>query len=545
VAADRHLQLAAHLHAPPARVDSMLEEAGKLGRRIGSELGPLVAGYQTNLPRLEKFDGAGNAIEQVVFDGDYHRAGAIVWGSGLLEHARTAGHSFEQAHLFYVASLEGEMGHMCAATCTTGVARVVRWAGDPELQRRFLEPLTERDAGKAMRGAQYLTEVQGGSDVGANVVAAREATDGLWRLTGEKWFCSVADADVFLVMARPDGSSTGTNGLGVFLVPRLVDGAPNGFSIRRLKDKLGTTSMASGEIDFADSLAYPVGDPHRGFGLMVGGMLNASRWLNAVGNVGIMRRSYLEASAYAVHRRAFGQPIAGFPAVRSLLANVKTEWLAALHSTWALTALDALADRHGSGEPGIDEDDLRFHRFLVNANKLVTSQACTAAVRDAIEVLGGNGAIESFSVLPRLLRDSVVYEQWEGTHNVLTAQVGRDMGKLDLLPVVVDRISVLLRDQDGTARIRAALQTAEADASRAIRDTSFAAWHFRGVLTRLVRTYQAALLTAAAAAAGPELGDELRAAAEVLIAAHADPGYRPEDDPAFAGRIGAVLGEDV
>ncbi len=543
VAADHHLVAAGRRHVAPQRLAAIVADATAFGRRL-PELGSLVAGYATGRPQLDKYDGIGNPVERVVFDGSYHEAGAVVWDSGLLHHARVPGRSFEQAFVFYLASHEGEMGHMCAATCTTGVARVLRWEADDDVRRRYLQPLTSPQAAGAMRGAQYLTEVQGGSDVGANVVAACHGGDGTWRLRGEKWFCSVADADLFLVMARPEGGEPGTGGLGCFLVPRLRYGRPNGFAIRRLKDKLGTTAMASGEIDFDDAVAFAVGDPHHGFGLMVGGMLNASRWMNAVGNVGMMRRAHLEATAYARERRAFGQPIAGFPAVRTLLAGIKMEWLAALHSTWALTALDELADRHGSGEAGIDGDALRFHRFLVNANKLVTSQACTSAVRDAIEVLGGNGAIETFSVLPRLLRDSVVYEQWEGTHNVLAAQVARDMARFDLLPLVVDRIGALLSRSAKVEAIATALDSAAADAARCLQDASYGEWHFRRVLTRLLRTYQAALLVDVAEDE-PALAAELQAAARLLVARTLQPGLRLEDDSQYPATVAAMLGSDV
>ena len=146
-----------------------------------------------------------------------------------------------------------------------------------------------------------------------------------------------------------------------------------------------------------------------------------------------MRRAYLEASAYARHREAFGRRIAEFPLVRRQIAQIKAEWMAALHSTWALTSLDEQVDLGDASE-----SDAAFHRYLVNANKLTCSLAATQTVREAVEILGGNGAIETFSVLPRLLRDAVVYEQWEGTHNTLTAQVLRDLGRLDITSTVID-----------------------------------------------------------------------------------------------------------
>jgi alkylation response protein AidB-like acyl-CoA dehydrogenase len=443
------------------------------------------------------------------------------------------------------------MGHMCAATCTTGLIRVLRRSGSPALQERYLAALTELEYDQAARGAQYLTEVQGGSDVGAIASQVIAAGDGTYRITGEKWFCSVADADLFLLLARPPEADIGTAGLGCFLVPRAFDGKPNGFSIRRLKDKLGTTSMASAEIDFTDSVAYLVGGIDDGFKIMVTGMLNSSRWLNAIGDVGIMRRAYLEAANYAAVRTAFGRRIGDFPLVRSQLAMIKAEWLAALHSTWALTRLDEAVDLASAGNP-VDETDVGFHRYLVNANKLGCALAATTVTRRAIEVLGGNGTIEDFSVLPRLLRDAVVYEQWEGTHNVLTAQVLRDMGKLGLAGIVIDLTAVLLKGigADDLAlvggRAEAALEDLAGGISRSLEDPGFGALHFRTQLERLLRTHQVALLIDTAAGEDDSgLASELVAAATLLTGEYLDPGYRPEDDPRHLRTVDRLLGSDL
>jgi len=400
---------------------------------------------------------------------------------------------------------------------------------------------------------KFLTEVQGGSDVGAIAAEAVAVGDGTFRITGEKWFCSVADAGAFLLLARPQGAGPGTAGLGCFLVPRIVAGTPNGFSIRRLKDKLGTTSMASGEIDFEGALAYPIGGIDEGFKIMVTGMLNTSRWMNAVGNVGIMRRAYLDASGYAAFREAFGRGIANFPLVRLQLAGMKAEWLAALHSTWDLTALDEAVDLVAMGETTIDEDTAGFHRYLVNANKLVCSLAATEVVRGAIEILGGNGAIETFSILPRLLRDSVVFEQWEGTHNVLTAQVLRDLDRMGLTGTVLDRTLALLKGitdpelADTAARAAAAVEELGAAIRVCVDDPEHGALHFRAHLESLVRAHQVALLLDAAESGASEAAEtgELAAAATLLTGRYLDRGYRPERDPAFTATIDRLLGTDV
>ncbi|MCJ7780454.1 MAG: acyl-CoA dehydrogenase family protein, partial [Acidimicrobiia bacterium] len=303
--ADRHLDDVNARYLSEQRLAGVREMGGAFGRTVVEDLGPLVESYQRHDPELVKYDGIGNRTEEIRFDPAYHEAGALVWASGLLRDAGTPGLSFEQATTFYLASLEGEMGHMCAATCTTGMTRVLRRSASAAIRDQYLPALTAVDYDSALRGSQFLTEVQGGSDVGSVASPAIERGDGTWHISGEKWFCSIAEADVFLVLARPEGAVPGTRGLGCFIIPRLVDGAPNGFSIRRLKDKLGTMSMASAEIDFDNAVAFPIGEVDDGFKIMVTAMLNTSRWLNAIGDVGIMRRAYLEASAYARHREAF------------------------------------------------------------------------------------------------------------------------------------------------------------------------------------------------------------------------------------------------
>ncbi|MDF2696551.1 MAG: acyl-CoA dehydrogenase, partial [Labilithrix sp.] len=182
---------------------------------------PAVEESERNLPRLLE-NG------EIEFDPAYHRAGRAIWASGIVGAAAP-----EQASLFYLLAHAGEGGHACPVVCTAGLVRALKTHGSDELGERFLPPLLDTDYDQAERGAQFLTERHGGSDVGANRVEAIPDGAG-WRLHGEKWFCSVADADQFLVTARPRGAPEGTRGIGCFLVPR----SGGGFRIRRLKDKL-------------------------------------------------------------------------------------------------------------------------------------------------------------------------------------------------------------------------------------------------------------------------------------------------------------------
>jgi len=213
---------------------------------------------------------------------------------------------------------------------------------------------------------------------------------------------------------------------------RLPDGSLNRFFVRRLKDKLGTRLMASAETDFDGALAWPIGELSQGFKIAVGLVLNTSRWMNALACAGIMRRAFIEADTFATYREAFGAPIRRYPMVQENLAFIRVFTEASLASTLALTAIFNRLDA-GTATPA----DKAVFRFLVNANKYITAVDASEAVHRAIDVLGGNGAIEDFSILPRLYRDQVVLENWEGTPNVLALQVMRDLARLNLVEPVV------------------------------------------------------------------------------------------------------------
>ncbi len=510
---------------------ALRKSASAFARAMVAQVGPLAARYEqrSHLPELDRYDGVGHRREAVSFDPAYHEAGAVVWASGAVALSGVPGRAYEQATLLYLLSLEGEAGHACPATCTIGLARALRRRGDVALRERFLAPLVDAHYGRAQRGAQFLTEVQGGSDVGANACVAVGDADGSFRITGEKWFCSVADADQFFVTARV-GDATGTAGLGSFVVPRLIEGEPNGFTLRRLKDKLGTRGLASGEIDFADARGWPIGPVDEGFKTAVSVVLNTSRWMTAVGSTGIMRRAVLEARAYARTRRAFGVTIENFADVRRTVADMAAQWAGALHLVFALTAMEDRID-----DESASEHDRLYHRFLVNATKFVVSRQATSVARAGIEVLGGNGTIEEFSVLPRLYRDAIVYESWEGTHNVLVAQVLHDLRRLAILEVVEARLLTTLEGSSDVAladALRERLVTTLATVRHCRDDEEFGAWHFRDALERLGILAEAVYLAGAGESS----------AATHLLFTYATPGYEATGDAGLVARVAALVG---
>jgi acyl-CoA dehydrogenase len=429
---DYHLQSVLEFHWGADRLRAHAGRLSKFGDEAAMIVDPAVrrANLAENLPRLDRYSTTGERIEDVTHSADHHLAGRYIYGSGAMSVYAEPESNLLALALFYLSSYNGEAGHNCPLACTAGVIKTLQHAGGEELKKKYLPRLLDPNYATRFHGAQFLTEIQGGSDVGANACAAtlHDAGENKWLINGEKWFCSNVTADLALITSRPDKSVEGTKGLGLFLVPRrLDDGAPNGMYIRRLKDKLGTKSLATAEVDFKDAIAYQIGEPGRGFQHAMDFVINTSRLYNAVGSAGAARRAYLIAWTYAQHRRAFGAAIKELPLVQESLAEMRAVTIALTSGSLYLAHL---RDEIEAGR--VDEEGRQFFRLAVNLNKYRSSISATDVIRRGIEILGGNGAMENFSVLPRLLRDSVIFEAWEGAHNTLIAQSARDIRRLKL-----------------------------------------------------------------------------------------------------------------
>jgi hypothetical protein len=255
-----------------------------------------------------------------------------------------------------------------------------------------------------------MTEKEGGSDVGTLTTRALQEGDH-WRLTGEKWFCSNADAKVVMLLARPEGAPPGTRGVGLFLMPRFLDdGSQNHYRIVRLKDKLGTRSMASGEIKLEGAIAYAVGKLDRGF-VQMAEMVNSSRLSNGVKSTALMRRAHHDAVTVAKNRVVFGSRIADLPLGRRQLMKIMLATEQALSMSF-LTA-DAL-DRAEAGS----QDAAALLRILTPTLKFRATRDARKVCGDALEMRGGIGYIEEFAT-SRLLRDAHLGSIWEGTGNIV------------------------------------------------------------------------------------------------------------------------------
>jgi hypothetical protein len=315
-------------------------------------------------------------------------------------------------HAFTFLFNQAEFGLGCPINVTDGCAKLLANFGSEALKQRYLDGLAQTEMAKLTQGGQFMTEKEGGSDVGTLTTSAVQDGDH-WRLYGEKWFCSNADAKVVMLLARPEGAPPGTRGIGLFLMPRFLDdGSQNHYRIVRLKDK--PRSMASGEIKLEGAVAYAVGKLDRGF-VQMAEMVNSSRLSNGVKSTALMRRAYHDAMTVANNRVVFGSRIVERPLGRRQLMKIMLATEQALSMSF-MTA-DAL-DRAEAGS----QDAAALLRILTPTLKFRATRDARKVCGDALEMRGGIGYIEEFATA-RLLRDAHLGSIWEGTGNIVALDV--------------------------------------------------------------------------------------------------------------------------
>ncbi|MDX1674963.1 MAG: acyl-CoA dehydrogenase family protein [Longimicrobiales bacterium] len=447
----------------------------RFGPRAAGELRVLAerSSLPSEAPWLRHRDAHDHRVDGVVLPESTDEALRIAHGDEGLGAVR--GDRFVHYAMVYLLAQNGEAGVACSIACTDGLVRALRAdlaepgadrpadigdvhsapGGDP--RRRALHGVLDSGPDGYAHGAQFVTEIQGGSDVPANRVRAVPAPDGPpgdYRIHGQKWFCSNINADWFLVTARPD-TGPGAGEVALFLVEARVDGRPNGYTIDRLKDKLGTRELATAEVTFDGARARMVGPPDRGVAFLLRHVLTPSRFACVLFSAGALRRAERLVTGYAGFREAFGRAIVEYPLVRRDLDAITEARRQTLAVSFELLRLWEAAE--AAGWQGTEARDFRV---LLSLAKPVLTRLATERLHDAMMVLAGNGIVEDFSPLPRLYRDSVIMETWEGPHNVLFTQALRDLARFEAVPeVFLERVAGRPR-ADLAARLSEAMAAA-------------------------------------------------------------------------------------
>ena len=396
----------------------------RLGKLAGGRLDELARIADRNGPVLRSRDRFGRDEDWIEYHPAYREMEEIAFGDfqfhAMVHRAGVLGLDRPMPavakHAFQYLFVQGEFGIMCPISVSDTSIHLIRRYASEDLKAYLLPKMLSGDLATLWKGTQFMTEKAAGSDVGRVETIARNE-GGAWRLTGDKWFCSHTDAHVALMLARPEGAPDGTAGLALFACPRyLEDGSRNSYRIARLKDKMGTKSMASGEIRFEGAKAYLVGDVTKGLKQMMD-QVNLSRLSHGVRAAAMMRRCLNEALAATRSRIAFGKPTIAHPLMRRQLMKLMVPTEQAL--SMAMLAASTM-DKETAG----DNSAKALMRILTPLAKL---RACRDNIRVAtgsMEARGGNGYIEEW-VNPRLVRDAHIGVLWEGTSNVNAIDVVR------------------------------------------------------------------------------------------------------------------------
>ncbi|CAB4899378.1 unannotated protein [freshwater metagenome] len=387
---------------------------------------------ERNEPRLVTHDRYGARVDEVELDPSWHRLldGAIERGlaGGPWREDRPGAHVVRAAGFALWGHTNG--GVMCPVSMTYAVVPALR-DGAPALAAEWEDRLTRTDPSTSAIAGMAMTERQGGSDVRANITVALPVGKGApsadpqdpsgassvaadeYELWGHKWFCSYPPCDVFLVLAQLRDAPEDPDGPGPGLSCFLVERGP-GMEFQRLKDKLGTRSLPSSEVEFRGARGRLVGEPGGGVRAIIR-MVNHTRLDCLVGSTTSMRRGTIEAIHHARHRGAFGASLVDQPAMQNVLADLAIE-------SEAATAVALRMAR------AYDEDDAAFRRFGTAVMKYWVCKRAGGHANEALECLGGNGFVEE-SGMPLLYRDAPLMSIWEGSGNVAALDVLRALGK--------------------------------------------------------------------------------------------------------------------
>jgi alkylation response protein AidB-like acyl-CoA dehydrogenase len=385
-------------------------------------------------PYLEHFDAYNCRVDRIVRPEATATLEKEAFAAGLFSEKITPWEALVKRFLLYQI---GEACVVCPLACTEGLIALIEEFPEnrhPELER-ILAHCKEGIDGDFGIGAQFMTEIQGGSDIPSNLLEAEPQGD-RYRIWGTKFFCSAAHADYSVITAKVTGSEE----VGTFIVPSWLAGDKtkerrNGYRINRIKWKMGTAELPTAEIEYHGAIAYAVGPTNRGVANAVGIVLTLSRIAVAISSAAAMTRAAREAILYSQFREVFGKKIWEWPLATGQLRDL-------VHAAQRTTAgafkvydlFMRLGKRLQAGLESKEPLEIRKARFdlreLIILQKMVSAYETVDVIRKAMSVLGGHGVIEDFSSLPRLFRDATVNELWEGPRNVLLMQVFRDIQRV-------------------------------------------------------------------------------------------------------------------
>lgn len=358
-------------------------------------------------PWVKMFNAQGERVDELMMSAPYrqmllegYRAG-VVWRA--FEESLPASFALGYVTSYY------DMGLYCPYTLSLATAASLDKYASTAVRETFLPALLLKDAA-VWQGATWMTEIGGGSDLGTYVQTTATPVEGdRWRLDGDKYFCSNVNAELAVVAARPENAPAGVRGVALFLVPRYREDGSLNYYIRRMKDKIATRSVPTGEVELRHSEAYLLGEAQNGIYLILE-VLNLSRVANSIASIALAQRAMSDAYTFARSRMIFGKPLIEQPLMRRQFS----ERMAALERGFALTWETAQLANTIWREIGPRySDSFHLFRILTHLSKYWTAEFAVQMAKWAMEVNGGLGTLADFGV-ERWLREAMIADIWEG-----------------------------------------------------------------------------------------------------------------------------------
>jgi putative acyl-CoA dehydrogenase len=451
---DSGLQSCLEYFVPRETLDKMRGGLEEWGQRCVDDLQEMGDDAEAHPATVTHYNAWGKRIDKINTAWGYRRMKEIYAESGILAVAyeRPYGEFSRllQYSMSYLTSGAQGISYSCPGAMTDGGARLLelylkskdqmcasgsgkvcncsQQSADKvvQLARTYFEGFTSRDPKKYKDCGQWMTEKTGGSDVSGTETIAIPQADGSYALSGYKFFTSATTSDVTFTLARiidpedPQGIKKNRQKLSLFMLElRDENGEMNNIFIHKLKNKFGTKSLPTAELELINSKAHLLGEPEQGV-KMISTILNITRIGSCISALGMARRAVAVARDYSHRRTVFGFKLSKQPLHLHTLAALELEVRGCLYLIGNILHWTGLIETEKQAQSPFIE----AHRLLIPLGKLYICKMSVAVISEAMECLGGTGYMED-SRLPHLYRDARVNSIWEGTTNVISMDVVR------------------------------------------------------------------------------------------------------------------------
>ncbi|MEG8099381.1 acyl-CoA dehydrogenase family protein [Candidatus Liberibacter brunswickensis] len=375
-----------------------------------------------NIPQLHAYGPGGERWDRIEFHPAWHALlrrsihdglHCSIWDRSFKPIVRKQAHKIRAVRLYLMAQLEA--GHLISPSMTSAsmVALMTTplvnkdWA--PKIFSREYDPTSKAPMQKSsVTIGLGLTEKKGGTDISAITSQGHKISDGIYCLSGHKWFLSAPMSDAFIMIAKVEGL------FGCFLVPRLLeDGSPNGLCYQRLKNKIGNRSNATVEVEFSNTFGFLLGDlgenasPIEDMKILI--------YLDcAIMSVSGMRVSLAETIHYARRRYVEGSALIDQPVMQRVIADMALDVVAATALSFRLAnSFDEAKSR---------SEEAAYARIMAPITKYWCCKISPTIIAESMECIGGSGYIEERSIA-RHYRESPANSILLGSGNAMVLDV--------------------------------------------------------------------------------------------------------------------------